>query len=44
MVLFCNLILFQARENKDTQTIVDNKMSLTKQLSKNFLAKKDIKL
>lgn len=39
IVSFCNFVLYQSKENKDTQTIVDNRISLTKKLSKNFLSK-----
>ena len=38
IVSLCNFVLFQAKENKDTQTITDNRISLTKKLSKNFLS------
>ena len=40
IVSLCNFVLYQSKENKDTQTITDNRISLTKKLSKNFLSKR----
>lgn len=40
LISFCNFILFQSKEEQNTQTIIDNRISLTKKLSKKFISKR----